>query len=306
MSAPAKQARALLAAALSHLQGAGAAAELRPCAELVARTMGLLHQMERQSTASSKTAAEQVLILLREALSALQMTSKSQPAATQAIQSVAAALGIVHGLAHDEQRPARSARGARPAVGVPTLNFEPGPKAPKQRPAAPNAGGTLLGGVQLKRRETPVASAGEPAVTLEQPAAAAWPATQRRKPAARKSVRPSQDGPFSIEASLGAHSSSNLYRGLGGGSVLEAGGIFVATHRIPPIGKPVTLHVHLPGGYEFQAHGVVAWTRESSATVSEGLDAPPGFGARFTEISSQGRELINRYAANREPLFHDS
>jgi Tfp pilus assembly protein PilZ len=88
--------------------------------------------------------------------------------------------------------------------------------------------------------------------------------------------------------------------------VLEAGGIFVATHHIPPIGKPVTLHVHLPGGYEFQAYGVVAWTRETSTTVSEGLDAPPGFGARFTEISPQGRELINRYAANREPLFHDT
>jgi Tfp pilus assembly protein PilZ len=269
--------------------------------------MGVLHQMERQATITSKPATEQVLILLREALSALQITAKYQLAATQAIPSVAAALGIVHGLTHDEQRPARAARGARPAVGVATLNFEPGPKASKQRPAAPSAGGTLLGGVQLKRRETPVATAGEAAVAIEQPAAAAWPTTQRRKPAAKKkSVRPMQDGPFSIEASLGAHSSSNLYKGLGAGSVLEAGGIFMATHRIPPIGKPVTLHVHLPGGYEFQAHGVVAWTRETSATVSEGLDAPPGFGARFTEISSQGRELINRYAANREPLFHDS
>lgn len=121
----------------------------------------------------------------------------------------------------------------------------------------------------------------------------------------KRNARPRSDGPFSIEASLGAHSSSNFYQGLGRGGVLEAGGIFVATHRIPPIGKPVTLHVLLPGGYEFQAHGVVTWTRETSATVSEGLDAPPGFGARFTEISPQGRDLVNRYAANREPLFHD-
>jgi hypothetical protein len=123
--------------------------------------------------------------------------------------------------------------------------------------------------------------------------------------AKKQSLRAHADGPFSVEASLGAHSSSNFYKGLGSNDVLEAGGIFVATHRIPPIGKPVTLHVLLPGGYEFQARGVVMWTRETSAMVSEGLDASPGFGARFTEISPQGRELVHRYAANREPLFHD-
>jgi hypothetical protein len=303
MSSQAKQARALLAAALSHLQGTGAAAELRPCAELVARAMGLLHQMERQPEAASPGAAQQVLTVLREALSALQVTAKSQPAATQAIQSVAAALGIMHALTHDE-RPAHSARGARPAVAAKTLSFAPKAKALQQKVTPQkNQGGTLLGGVQLKRRETPVATAttDEPA-----PAAAGWPTPQRRKPAANKSARPIEDGPFSIEASLGAHSSSNFYKGLGAGGVLEAGGIFVATHRIPPIGKPVTLHVHLPGGYEFQAHGVVAWTRETTATVSEGLDAPPGFGARFTEISPQGRELVQRYAVNREPLFYDA
>jgi hypothetical protein len=31
----------------------------------------------------------------------------------------------------------------------------------------------------------------------------------------------------------------------------------------------------------------------------------PGFGAQFSEISDEGRGLIQRYVRNREPLFYD-
>jgi hypothetical protein len=47
---------------------------------------------------------------------------------------------------------------------------------------------------------------------------------------------------------------------------------------------------------------VVAWTRDAP---NSGADAPPGFGARFTQISPEGRQLVYRYVRNREPLFHD-
>jgi len=30
-----------------------------------------------------------------------------------------------------------------------------------------------------------------------------------------------------------------------------------------------------------------------------------GFGARFTQITPEARQLIYRYVRNREPLFHD-
>jgi hypothetical protein len=301
VEAQAKQARALLAAALSQLQGEGAAAELRPSAELVARSMGLLLQMERQPGRASRATGDQVRSLVRDALSTLQVTSQSQPKALQAMKSVASALGVVHDLHNDGARPAVSSRGARPALGVKTLSLlSPAAKADPTEKQPP----------QAEPKDEPQQALPPLPVQAAEPAAAArnaWPTTQRRRPSApRNSTRPRLDGPFSVEASLGAHSSSNFYKGLGRGDVLEAGGIFVATHRIPPIGKPVTLHVHLPGGYEFQAYGVVTWTRETSTTLSEGLDAPPGFGARFTEISPHGRELVNRYAANREPLFHDS
>jgi hypothetical protein len=60
----------------------------------------------------------------------------------------------------------------------------------------------------------------------------------------------------------------------------------------------------LPGGYEFEAKGVVRWTREDSPAGGEETISP-GFGAQFTEISNEGRQLVYRYVRNREPLLHD-
>ena len=44
------------------------------------------------------------------------------------------------------------------------------------------------------------------------------------------------------------------------------------------------------------------WSREQS---DAGNDAPPGFGAQFTQITPEARQLVYRYVRNREPLFHD-
>jgi hypothetical protein len=60
----------------------------------------------------------------------------------------------------------------------------------------------------------------------------------------------------------------------------------------------VNLRVLLPGDYEFLATAVVQWIREGATTE-------PGFGARFTHIEGDGRQLIYRYARNREPIFYD-
>ena len=76
----------------------------------------------------------------------------------------------------------------------------------------------------------------------------------------------------------------------------------MATYQIPSIGQPVLLRVSLPGGYEFEASGVVRWTRDS---IAASADSPPGFGAQLTQISPEGRQLVYRYVRNREPLFHD-
>ena len=105
-----------------------------------------------------------------------------------------------------------------------------------------------------------------------------------------------------VTAELGAHSASNFYKGLSGNDIIDHGGLFVSTYKLPKIGQPIRLKVALPGGYEFEAGAIVRWRREPS---DEGNDAPPGFGAQFTDIAVEARQLVYRYVRNREPLFHD-
>ena len=105
-----------------------------------------------------------------------------------------------------------------------------------------------------------------------------------------------------MTAELGAHSTTNFYKGLSGNDIIDHGGLFVSTYKLPKIGQSVRLRVSLPGGYEFEANAVVRWRREASETAT---DAPPGFGAQFTEITPEARQLVYRYVRNREPMFHD-
>ncbi|MCU0690916.1 MAG: PilZ domain-containing protein [Polyangiaceae bacterium] len=107
-----------------------------------------------------------------------------------------------------------------------------------------------------------------------------------------------------VEAELGMHSATNFYKGLSGNDIVDYGGLFVATYQMSKVGQNMRVHVSLPGGYEFQAIGVVRWTREPRQT-SAADTAPPGFGLQFTHISPEARQLVYRYVRNREPLFHD-
>ncbi len=141
---------------------------------------------------------------------------------------------------------------------------------------------------------------GAPPQQWQDPAQAAPPQQQAwNAPAA---PRPDGGAPARVEAELGAHSSTNFYKGLSGNDVIDSGGIFIATYQIPPIGQDLVIKVSLPGGYEFEAAGIVRWTRDAP---NSGADSPPGFGAQFTQISPEGRQLVYRYVRNREPLFHD-
>jgi hypothetical protein len=108
-----------------------------------------------------------------------------------------------------------------------------------------------------------------------------------------------------VEAALGAHSATNFYKGLTGGDVVASGGLFVATYQVPEVGQKLLLKVSMPGGYEFEAKGVVAWTRDVQLSATASGASSPGFGAQLSEITDEGRGLIQRYVRNREPLFHD-
>ncbi len=214
---------------------------------------------------------------------------------------------------------------------------QPIPAGPSRAAASPAQGTPAMGPkgtlIQLENEKNPFASAGYPPPPAQptaqpayaQPAAppayaqpAAQPVQAPPQPAhapAPQAAAPAQPAPDPahavattvpatpsagrIDVELGIHSASNFYKGLGGNDVLDAGGIFVATYKPLKIGATVNLRVLLPGDYEFNAIGVVQWTR-AAGDASE-----PGFGARFTQIAPEGRQLVYRYARNREPMFYD-
>ncbi|WP_437811361.1 hypothetical protein [Sorangium sp. So ce1078] len=135
--------------------------------------------------------------------------------------------------------------------------------------------------------------------------AASHPAADARRAPPPQATQPSVDNrtPAAVvDVELGALTPSNFYKGLAGNDVVEHGGIFVATYKIPPIGSVVSLRVRLPGDYEFTALATVRWTREAGGSKDS---AEPGFGARITQISAEGRQLVSRFTRNREPLFYD-
>lgn len=147
--------------------------------------------------------------------------------------------------------------------------------------------------------------AAQQALQAKQAPAQAFQAAVAAPQSGAQSSRPAPTGggqSGNVIVELGTHSISNFYKGLGGNDVIEAGGIFVGTYKIPKLGAQVNLRVCLPGDYEFQATGTVQWIREPSHS---GEGSEPGFGARFTQITPEGRQLVYRYTRNREPMFYD-
>lgn len=158
-----------------------------------------------------------------------------------------------------------------------------------------------------ERAMTAVAETLGAAVALSEELAASAASPARAAPPAEKgNGSPNVNDPplRAVEAALGAHSATNFYKGLAGGDIVSSGGLFVATYQVPEVGQKLLLKVSMPGGYEFEATGVVAWTRDVQLS-STASGATPGFGAQFSEITDEGRGLIKRYVRNREPLFHD-
>jgi uncharacterized protein (TIGR02266 family) len=273
----ARTARESLARALSALQSdPNAPPQLLELAAPIAQSMGALMQIER--TSQLMPHADVALNNVRTALSSLQQQTSTHPSLGQAMEAVASSLGLVHSLWRAGQ-PQAAAPPQAPAPAFAPPAPAPPPQAAWQPPPAP--------------APVPVAAAPAP-VAYQPPPQAAPPPPAPAPPAAG-------DG-HAVNAELGTQSATNFYKGLSGNDIIDHGGLFVSTYMVPKLGTSVRLKVSLPGGYEFEANAVVAWSREAS---DGGQDAPPGFGARFTQITPEARQLIYRYVRNREPLFHD-
>jgi uncharacterized protein (TIGR02266 family) len=293
----ARTARESLARGLNALQAdPNVPQHLVELAAPIAQAMGALHQIERSGGAQVAPHAQNALANVQGALAQLQSAPPQHAAVAAAMEAVAGALGSVHALS-------RSAPVAPPPVAAPP---QP-PAALQQQPAyAPQA--------QAFPQQQYAQPAPQPPQYAPQPQYAQAPAAQpaqahprtapvpQQQPAAA-GVEPARPGAGdAIPAELGAHSPSNFYKGLSGNDIVDHGGLFVSTYKLPKLGTRVRLRVSLPGGYEFEANAVVRWRREPSDAST---DAPPGFGAQFTDITPEARQLVYRYVRNREPMFHD-
>lgn len=103
-----------------------------------------------------------------------------------------------------------------------------------------------------------------------------------------------------VEANVGASSETNFYVGFSG--EIAEGGVFVATYATMEVGKLVSIHVTLPGGFEFKVPGRVHFVRDP---MDMNDDAEPGMGLRFEALAPDQRELILRFVRKRAPMFYD-
>jgi hypothetical protein len=326
----ARAARESLARGLGALQSPGVPPHLMAVAEPVAHAMSALHQIEATHGGAAAQAGGAALAATRQALATLQASAGQHPAVDHALEAIAGSLGLIHQLSQAVQPPAVSPYAGTMVAGNPGQGYPQQPPQPhfgtatqpsaagfQARPEAPPQVAYAQPPVQQppqawQPQAAPPPAYQQPAAPPQQPPAQAYqqppqapaaqaPATAR---AAAPAVPPpvaAPPGALRLEAELGAHSGTNFYKGLSGNDVIDSGGIFIATYQIPPIGQQVSLRVSMPGGYEFEALGVVRWTRDTT----DGGDGKPGFGAQFTQITPEGRQLVYRYVRNREPLFHD-
>jgi Tfp pilus assembly protein PilZ len=273
----ARLARESLARGLGALQSdPNMPPQLGDLAAPIAQAMGALHQIERSGGSQIMPAAQTALANVQAALTQLQAQPAQHPAVMAAMEAVAGALGNVHSLT----RFVPAAAPAQPA------------RAPAQQPAAAYA----------QPPAAPAHAAYPPPAAYAQQAQPAQYAQPVAAPPRAQGPQGAKVDAAVVAAELGAHSQTNFYKGLSGNDIIDHGGLFVSTYKLPKIGQPVRLKVSMPGGYEFEANAVVRWCRDQS---DAGNDAPPGFGAQFVEITPEARQLVYRYVRNREPMFHD-
>lgn len=318
-----KSARESLARGLNALQAdPSVPPQIVELAQPIAQAMGALHQIERSGQLAPH--ADVALGHVRGALASLQAQPTNHPAVANALEAVATSLSLVHNLSRMANGPgpqaapqanAAAAFGSAATVVQPPQQAAPPPakvptaqipqRAPQQ---AQGAGFTQQQApVQPQMQQRDPFAARDPFAGGAQPSPQPSPQMhQAHAPVIGPATTPSMPVPAPpagnlqlINADLGAHSPTNFYKGLSGNDIIDHGGLFVSTYVLPKLGTAVRLKVSLPGGYEFEANAMVKWTREASG------DAPPGFGAQFTQITPEARQLVYRYVRNREPLFHD-
>jgi uncharacterized protein (TIGR02266 family) len=104
---------------------------------------------------------------------------------------------------------------------------------------------------------------------------------------------------FSVDLDVTVGSDHNFYAGFA--ENLSAGGVFIATHKLKPVGSKIELSINLPDGAQVKAIGEVRWIR----VFNERSDTPPGMGVKFEGIDDASVTAIQGFLSRRDPLFFD-
>ena len=110
-----------------------------------------------------------------------------------------------------------------------------------------------------------------------------------------------KSGRRAMEVDIGIHSETNFFTGFS--MDISSGGLFVSTYDVLPVGTELNVNFSLPHGPVLSLDGTVNWVREYNSTQP---DQAPGMGIRFTHISREDEEHINRYISQHDPLFYDN
>jgi uncharacterized protein (TIGR02266 family) len=104
---------------------------------------------------------------------------------------------------------------------------------------------------------------------------------------------------FSVDLDVTVGSDHNFYAGFA--ENLSAGGVFIATHKLKPVGSRIELSINLPNSAQLRVEGQVRWIR----VFNDRSDTPPGMGVKFDNLAPEAVALIQEFLSRREPLFFD-
>jgi uncharacterized protein (TIGR02266 family) len=144
----------------------------------------------------------------------------------------------------------------------------------------------------MSQAQNPVRAADEPRVTRQE--------AQITELTANSSGNHRIDPRAAVELDVSLGSDHNFYAGFV--ENLSAGGVFVATHLLRPVGEVIELSIHIPDDDEVvKGTGEVRWLREYNETS----DVPPGMGVKFLSLAEGSEKVIEKFLARRDPLFFD-
>lgn len=99
-----------------------------------------------------------------------------------------------------------------------------------------------------------------------------------------------------FEVEVGFVSETHFFAGFS--MDVSAGGLFLATYQLQPVGSVVAITFVLPNGYAISTDAKVRWVREESE------EASPGMGLAF-DLKGEDLRQVQEFCKRREPLFID-